>query len=209
MSDLIELKPCPFCGGDAEHAEGKYGDGKTWHYVECVGCGATGPNLEYAAHNIDVKGYRADTWNTRALIETTAERDEALNQLDSTLHSVDVLEKRVETLLAERDHLRAKVNGMQALCDDLVGEVEKAVAERTEELRHQVERYGDLIDRTAELDALRALLTEARDDLEEYANADWPEPSRSQYPDIMRRWKRDMDLCWRIDAALQKDTPND
>ena len=66
-----------------------------------------------------------------------------------------------------------------------------------------------LIDATAERDALRALLTEARDDLEEYANADWPEPSRSQYPDIMRRWKRDMDLCWRIDAALQEDTPND
>ena len=61
----------------------------------------------------------------------------------------------------------------------------------------------------AERDALRALLTEARDDLEEYANADWPEPSRSQYPDIMRRWKRDMDLCWRIDAALQEGTPND
>jgi len=64
-----------------------------------------------------------------------------------------------------------------------------------------------LIETTAERDALRVLLVEARDELAEYANADWPEPSRSQYPDIMRRWKRDMDLCWRIDAALQEDTP--
>jgi hypothetical protein len=53
------------------------------------------------------------------------------------------------------------------------------------------------------------LLVEARDELAECANADWPEPSRSHYPDIMRRWKRDMDLCWRIDAALQEDTPNE
>ena len=56
----------------------------------------------------------------------------------------------------------------------------------------------------AERDALRALLVEARFELAEHANADYPEPSRSQYPDIMRRWKRDMDLCWRIDAALQE-----
>jgi hypothetical protein len=66
-----------------------------------------------------------------------------------------------------------------------------------------------LIETTAERDALRVLLVEARDELAEYANADWPEPSRSQYPDMMSRWKRDMDLCWRIDAALQEDTPND
>jgi hypothetical protein len=45
----------------------------------------------------------------RALIDTAAERDEALNQLDSAHHSVDVLEKRVEALLAERDALRAQL----------------------------------------------------------------------------------------------------
>jgi hypothetical protein len=54
----------------------------------------------------------------RALIDTTAERDEALNQLDSALHSVDVLEKRVETLLAERDALRDALIRIEDLtCD--------------------------------------------------------------------------------------------
>jgi hypothetical protein len=66
-----------------------------------------------------------------------------------------------------------------------------------------------LIDATAERDALRALLTEAREDLAFHIDEYWPEATRSQYPDIMRLWKSDMDLCWRIDAALQEDTPND
>ena len=65
-----------------------------------------------------------------------------------------------------------------------------------------------LIDATAERDALRALLIEARESLAEYVDAEYPEPSRSRYPAMLRLWKRDMDLCWRIDAALQEDTPN-
>ncbi len=34
-----ELKPCPFCGGEATHSVGKKGDGSDWHYVECIVCG--------------------------------------------------------------------------------------------------------------------------------------------------------------------------
>ena len=64
MSD--DLKPCPFCGGKAEHSIGKTGDGKPWHYVECVDCGATGPTPDYADHNIAVIECRAEAWNTRA-----------------------------------------------------------------------------------------------------------------------------------------------
>ena len=64
MSD--DLKPCPFCGGKAEHSIGKTGDGKPWHYVECVDCGATGPTPSYADHNIAVIECRAEAWNTRA-----------------------------------------------------------------------------------------------------------------------------------------------
>ena len=72
---------------------------------------------------------------------------------------------------AERNHLQAKVNGMQALCDDLVGEVEKAVAERTEELRDQVRRYGDQIDTlTAERDALRERVAKLEAALRPFAN---------------------------------------
>ena len=52
------------------------------------------------------------------ILDVLAERDEALNQLDSALHSVDVLEKRVETLLAERDALRDALIRIEDLtCD--------------------------------------------------------------------------------------------
>ena len=68
--DLVEredgLKHCPFCGGKAEHSIGKTGDGKPWHYVECVGCGAVGPTPPYADHNIAVIECRTEAWNTRA-----------------------------------------------------------------------------------------------------------------------------------------------
>ena len=50
---------------------------------------------------------------------------------------------------------------------------------------------------------VKALLREAREDLASYVDADYPETSRAKYPDIQRRWHRDMELCRRIDAALR------
>ena len=38
-----------------------------------------------------------------SLLATEAERDEALNQLDSAIHSVEVLEKRVAEVMADRE----------------------------------------------------------------------------------------------------------
>ena len=61
-----ELKHCPFCGGEAEFSLGKTGDGKDWHYIECVNCGATGPLVNYADHNIAINDALADAWNRRA-----------------------------------------------------------------------------------------------------------------------------------------------
>lgn len=49
---------------------------------------------------------------------------------------------------------------------------------------------------------LVALLKEARDDLAAYVDNDWPEVSRAKYPPVEAKWKRDMELCSRIDAAL-------
>lgn len=46
------------------------------------------------------------------------------------------------------------------------------------------------------------LIREARGDLASYVDADWPEVTRNQYPPIQAKWKRDMELCWMIDAAL-------
>ena len=36
-----ELKPCPFCGGDAELSSGKF-EGKATSYVVCKCCGSQG-----------------------------------------------------------------------------------------------------------------------------------------------------------------------
>lgn len=55
--DEIKLKPCPFCGGDAEMQQGKYQGLRTF-YVSCLGCGARS-DLEYAEE------FAADLWNER------------------------------------------------------------------------------------------------------------------------------------------------
>lgn len=52
-----------------------------------------------------------------------------------------------------------------------------------------------------------ALLREAREDLAAYVENDYPEATRNQFPDIQRRWDRDMELCRRIDAALAALSP--
>lgn len=53
----IDLKPCPFCGGDAEMWQGKH-QGLDTFYVSCLGCGAR-TDLEYAVE------FAADLWNER------------------------------------------------------------------------------------------------------------------------------------------------
>ena len=84
------LKPCPFCGSTDL---GSGGDDKFVGYW-CKNCEATGPNHYSSRH----------CWNARAdlsarVAELEAERDEALNQLDSERHSVSVLEGRNLALL--------------------------------------------------------------------------------------------------------------
>ena len=53
-----------------------------------------------------------------------------------------------------------------------------------------------------EVKALADLLLEARNDLEVYIGAEYPEVSRERYPSVQRQWHRDMELCRRIDCAL-------
>lgn len=53
----IKLKPCSFCGSDAEMQQGKYQGLRTF-YVSCLGCGAR-TDLEYAEE------FAADLWNER------------------------------------------------------------------------------------------------------------------------------------------------
>lgn len=55
--DMIDLKPCPFCGSDAEMQQGKYRGMRTF-YVSCHGCGAQ-TDLEYAEE------FAEELWNER------------------------------------------------------------------------------------------------------------------------------------------------
>jgi len=42
-----ELKPCPFCGGEASRSTGENGDGTPWKYVECLDCAAMAEEQEW------------------------------------------------------------------------------------------------------------------------------------------------------------------
>ena len=54
-------------------------------------------------------------------------------------------------------------------------------------------------------DDLIKLLSEARADLASYIDADYPENLRAQHRLYDRRWRRDMELCWRIDALIAQE----
>ena len=57
---------------------------------------------------------------------------------------------------------------------------------------------------TDKTEKLRALLVEARDDIAEYVEHEYPFRLRISYRDNQRRWNRDMDICFRIDKALKE-----
>ncbi|CAB4157940.1 Restriction alleviation protein, Lar [uncultured Caudovirales phage] len=76
---MVDLEPCPFCGGEPEFSVGKTGDDKDWHYIECGECEAMGPHVKYADHNIAIKDALAEAWNRRAIRAADA-RAEALKE---------------------------------------------------------------------------------------------------------------------------------
>lgn len=60
---MVELKPCPFCGGEAKLVDFRDGANIIWRVVECQTCGAKGPGIP--------KGIAIDDairmqWNRRA-----------------------------------------------------------------------------------------------------------------------------------------------
>lgn len=52
---MVDLLPCPFCGGKAEWCKGRHGDGSVWRYIACSDCEAMAP---YPTDSITA-------WNTR------------------------------------------------------------------------------------------------------------------------------------------------
>lgn len=71
MSDSVELKPCPFCGGEAEIE--RYGTPRQSTIVCCTDCGCTIEGPEEFAHGRQ--------WNTRATDPLLDEMAEALKAM--------------------------------------------------------------------------------------------------------------------------------
>lgn len=61
---MRELKPCPFCGGEAEIGHSNLFSGKMASYCECNNCGATGEYFDVSSkYSSDDKAIEA--WNRR------------------------------------------------------------------------------------------------------------------------------------------------
>lgn len=61
-------------------------------------------------------------------------------------------------------------------------------------------------DLRADLEQMMKLLAEARSELAAYVGDEYPKENREKYPDIFRKYHRDMSLCYKIDAALKEKT---
>lgn len=66
--NVTELKPCPFCGGQAKknsnNVNGGYGCNYTEFYVSCTSCRARGPSLNDYYGQKDFSMVE-DLWNNR------------------------------------------------------------------------------------------------------------------------------------------------
>ena len=95
---MDDLKPCPFCGGEADYNEGKTGDDTPWNYYACSVCEAMQPyvsSAEQSAHDTSFnQALDAEAWNTRVdSPEITALRER-----------VKVLEEALKRIAVAGDH---------------------------------------------------------------------------------------------------------
>lgn len=63
------MKPCPFCGGEAELVTGAHRDGgyiENCAFVRCKGCGARSYEFHECVTPDEVQGYASEAWNRRA-----------------------------------------------------------------------------------------------------------------------------------------------
>jgi Lar family restriction alleviation protein len=116
MSEAI--KPCPFCGGEAYFSVGKIVDGRDWHYVECVQCGAIGPDVKYADHNIAVKSANALAWNTRTPDPRLEALTEQLEAACADAKEAETYAEELKNLLCLADETIMDLNGCFPLGHD-------------------------------------------------------------------------------------------
>ena len=67
---MRELKPCPFCGGEASMESGRYQLDDVMYsfaHVECLSCGACGSGFTEEEKPVEsLEALAADAWNRRA-----------------------------------------------------------------------------------------------------------------------------------------------
>jgi Lar family restriction alleviation protein len=78
MSDNKELLPCPFCGSDDLHSTG---NGVYSSYIECNGCGASGPAADHADNEQAL-------WNRRAA-QPVVLSDEQISDLKNAISETE------------------------------------------------------------------------------------------------------------------------
>ena len=77
MTEEIELKPCPFCGSEAEFNSDEFGEG-----VCCKSCGAT---LHNGLYGEEGRKLASAEWNTRLIENELSEKIEKLEAENTRL----------------------------------------------------------------------------------------------------------------------------
>ena len=78
---MIDLEPCPFCGGEAEYEENddpKYA-GFGFRWISCKECNASSVCMIPLKDAVDEA--LAEAWNSRAVVEPQSEQD-AINEVE-------------------------------------------------------------------------------------------------------------------------------
>ena len=161
-----------------------------------------------------------------ALLDVSKREAAMMARYDAKLEAAeaqrDALKAELADIAAMFEAGQGDDDGAQILpdfdgCDSIIAKVEACLHllekrrdtiagyEATDEESYQIGVRADLCDPTQDerVRALVGLLREAREDLEDYIENDWPPRTRAKYPSVAKKWQRDMELCRRIDAALR------
>lgn len=152
MTDKIELKPCPFCGGDAQMEPVKMRSG-TWYGVVCRNTGNLGGTCAMEQVPSRTPEAAAGRWNMRQVM---------INESDHQQSQLVQLKADNERMARNRDMWK--------------GQVERQ-AKDIEALRNDAQLAAKKL-RSAEIchpRAVETLVGEAREALAAYLPEGWPE----------------------------------
>lgn len=101
---MTELKPCPFCGGEAKLYSGPHYDGwhkSYWAVVKCLSCGTLGMKIDEYEPVSRVEECAAEEWNQRTDECDRGKLVELANDLDDVQRGL-VTGKYIEPMEAAR-----------------------------------------------------------------------------------------------------------